>query len=353
MSSSDPSPSSADAVDAILAADPMMAAIDSTPDGFGLGARAAAEIGAAFADEPVDHVVVAGMGGSAFPADLLDLITRPLGRPVFVSRDYVVRAPITAQSLVIASSFSGNTEETLAAFADAGRRGARRIAITHGGKLAAMAKADGVPVVRLPKPFPTFQPRAATSMFVGALGRLLTDMKLVDGVGAALDAVAARLRSLDVHPRARELGKALRGTIPLFLVSPPLLPVARILRIKVNENGKMPAFADEISEFDHNLLVGFTRGFGRLVVVLLHDPTAAERMRLRVATTGATLREAGVPVHDVHLIDAPPIEQAFAVLNLFDVVSCRLAIQDGIDPNPVELIEGFKARLGPFPSPAG
>lgn len=399
------------AIDAALAHNPMLAAIRGTPDHFALGWDAAACVAAqltmadrsptrrlggadpAPADDPrrpaapggaqrprehadaesqsssgddlgavagamtrppIRRLILCGMGGSAFPADLLALHLRPRGVAIEVARDYRVRATsIPADALVVASSFSGGTEETLAAYDDAGARGARRVVLAGGGRLAERAVADGVPLIRLTKPFADFQPRAATAMFVGALGRLVTDLGLADGLDATFAAIAARLRGLDVEPGSRALAAALDGRIPLILATAPHAEAtARIMRIKLNENAKMAAFVGELPEFNHNAMVGFTRP-SPLAVVLLRDPRLPKRMRHRCETTAAVLAERGVPVHPVDLPDAEPIEQAFAALYLFDLVSCRLALRAGLDPNPVELIEGFKARLGSTPSTTG
>lgn len=342
---------SADALDARLNADPMIAAVRGLPDHFDLGWAAAAGVGSTLADE-VDRIVVAGMGGSAFPADLLALA---IDCRLEVSRDYVVRAALDERTLVVASSFSGNTEETLAAFADAGRRGARRIALTSGGQLAEHAAASGVPVVRLAKPFPTFQPRAATAMFVGALGRICHGIGLADGIGGQLDRAAARVRAArDVDSQASGLARALAGRIPVILATAPFgHSTARIIKIKLNENAKIAAFWNTVPEFNHNELVGFTARHGPFSVVMLRDPDADARMIHRVEMTCRALVESGVPVHPVDLPAGElTLAKAFSALYLFDFVSCRLAIQAGIDPNPVALIESFKASLGPYRPPA-
>lgn len=345
-------------VDAALAANPMLTAILGTPEHFRLGWSAAADVGAMFTG--VRHLIVCGMGGSAFPADLLALALAPRGVRLTVSRDYQVDlggdldAPIPAGALVVASSFSGNTEETLAAYADAGRRGARRVVLTGGGRLAERAAADDVPIIRLRKPFADFQPRAASAMFVGALGRLVADLGLVDhgALSEAFDDTAAHLRKRDVDADARALADALDGTIPVILAAAPHAATARAIRIKLNENAKMAATVGVLPEFNHNAMVGFTRS-GPLAVVLLRDPHLAPRARHRAETTAAVLAERKVPVHVIDLPDAAPLTQAFDALYLFDLVTCRLALRAGLDPNPVELIEGFKARLGSTPTTAG
>lgn len=339
-----------DSLDARLAADPMIAAVRGLPDHFAMGWQAAGDIGRALVGS-IDRIVVAGLGGSAFPADLVRLAV-PCS--IEVSRDYVVRASVDARTLVVASSFSGNTEETLSAFIDAGARSARRIVLTSGGRLADLAADADVPIIKLRKPFPTFQPRAATAMFVGALARVCENLGLASDVRPRLERAAERVRGMtDVESRAAPLADALRGRIPVILGTAPFgRSTARVIKIKLNENAKIAAFWNTIPEFNHNELVGFTDRHGPFSVVILRDPVASARMAHRVEMTRKTLDESGVPVHVVDLPAGEPLEQAFSALYLFDFVSCRLALQAGIDPNPVALIESFKVSLGPYRSPA-
>ena len=344
-------------IDARLAADPMITAVRGLPDHFDAGWRAAADVAQDWRGD-IDRIVVAGLGGSAFPADLAALAVQC---PITVSRDYRIHARLDSRVLVIASSFSGNTEETLAAFRDAGKRGARRLALTGGGRLAEDAVAERVSVVRLSKPFPAFQPRAATAMFVGALARVCQNLGLASGVEPRLERVAARIRAESgddlrqsrIWRHAAEIADALHGRIPVVLATAPFgRSVARIIKIKLNENAKIAAFWNTIPEFNHNELVGFTERHGPFSVVMLRDPDADARMRSRVDQTERTLVQHGVPVIGVDLTGAEPLSKAFAALYLFDFVSCRLALAAGIDPNPVALIESFKASLGPYRPPA-
>lgn len=344
------SDSSAATLAARLAADPMIAAVRGLPEHFGAGWHAAGQCGIDLRGS-ADRVVVTGLGGSAFPADLLSLA---VSCPVTVSRDYVVHSPLDERTVVIASSFSGNTEETLAAFEDAGRRGAARVVVTSGGRLAELAADAGVAVVRLEKPFPSFQPRAATAMFVGAFGRLCQNLGLATDLEAAFERVSGRIRGMDdVDDRAAELALALSGRIPVILATAPFgESVARIIKIKCNENAKIAAFWNVVPGFNHNELVGFTECHGPFSAVLLRDPGCAPRLAHRVEMTRRALVDNGVPVHVVELPDATALEKAFSALYLFDFVTCRLALQAGLDPNPVAMIESFKASLGPYHSTA-
>ncbi len=297
--------------------------------------------------EGVERVVVCGMGGSAFPGELLGVYTEPLGVDLRVSRDYVVRDPLGPGVLVVASSFSGNTEESLAAMEDALSRGATVVAMSAGGKLQARALERGVPYIHIQKPTPTFQPRAATGYFVAALLGLLENIGLVSNAQDGLLAVGRRLAKLDVEAEAQRVTRALVDQIPVVLATYPFAETAaRVIKIKLNENAKIPAFSYSVPEFNHNEMVGYTRLTGPFTAVVLRDPDVSPRMGRRLDVTVATLRENGVPVVEVPLVDGPDVEKLFCALYLFDFVSCYLADAAGIDPNPVAMVEDFKAALG-------
>jgi glucose/mannose-6-phosphate isomerase len=326
----------------------MLAAVRGIPDHFSPGATAAGEAGRTC--RGVRRVIIAGMGGSAFPGDLLRLHTDPLGIDLQVARDYRIHQRVDAQTLVIAASYSGNTEETLSALADAQSRGAQVITLSAGGRLAEVAARDGLPSVVLSKPTPTFQPRAATGFFLGALAAILENAELLpNGVVAMLATGEALRRHTQVEAAAEVLAHHFEARIPVLYTTHPFGVVGRVAKIKLNENAKIPAFFNEIPELNHNEMVGYTRLSGPFTAVMVEDPGAHPRQQHRVATTVATLEANGVPVVRVPLVAGEtPLVQALAALYLFDFASCALAARTGVDPNPVAMVEDFKRALGPW-----
>ncbi len=326
----------------------MLAAVRGIPGHFSPGAAAAGDAGRTC--RGVERVVIAGMGGSAFPGDLLRLHTDPLGLDVQVARDYTIPHRLDAQTLVIAASYSGNTEETLSALADARQRGAQVITLSAGGRLAEVAARDGLPSVVLSKPTPTFQPRAATGFFLGALAAILENADLLPGGVAAMVATGEALRAhTAIEGAAQALAHSLDGRIPVLYATHPFGIVARVAKIKLNENAKVPAFFNEIPELNHNEMVGYTRLTGPFTAVMIEDSAAPARQQQRVATTVATLEANGVHVVRVPLVAGEtPLVQALAALYLFDFASCALADLNGVDPNPVAMVEDFKQALGPW-----
>lgn len=325
----------------------MMDAVLGLSGQFARGAQAVGTIGKQFADRSIDRVLVCGMGGSAFPGDFLALYARPSGVVVDVCRDYEVRGvPLGPSVFAIVSSYSGDTEETLSAFEQVRAAGCAVVTVSAGGQLEALARAAGVTHVRFVRPNPLFQPRAAMGDFFGAFTTLLFNAGLLPDVPAMLTRLATHLLSLEVDAEARALAERLWDRIPVIYASDPFTQTAaRVVKIKLNENAKMPAFFNGLPELDHNELVGFTRRTGPFVAVLLRPAGLPAAMARRFDVTAETLESVGVPALTVALPDAPPEVQLFSVLHLFDVVSVHIALRAGIDPTPVAMVEDFKRRL--------
>ncbi len=329
----------------------MLSGVRGIPDHLTLGTHLAEGI-AAQLKQPIKRVTLCALGGSAFPGDLMKVITDQLSIPLSVSRSYEVHhGHLTSEDLVIACSFSGNTEESLSSLDDAMARGAQIIIICAGGRLEQLAQEHALPLIKLTKPTPTFQPRAGSGFFIGVLSALLEDLGFFEGARARLSAVGKELKGLmDVNSEAREIATALNGTIPVFYAPPPYAEsLGRVVKIKINENAKSPAFWNEVPEFNHNEMVGYTRLHQPLTAVFFLDPLASARMQTRVAQSAQTLSDYGVKTLKVPVRAAQDrLTSLLATLYLFDVVSCEMALMADVDPNPVVMVEDFKAALGPF-----
>ena len=301
--------------------------------------------------QPIARVTLCALGGSAFPGEFIKWMTDAHDVPFSISRSYrVERGKVSARDLIIASSFSGNTEETLSSLEDALERGAQVVTVCAGGQLERWSIERDLPMVKLHKPTEQFQPRAASGYFLGVISGLLEDLGLIKCARTRLAQVAAELKGLmDVTEEARTIASALHERIPVFYASPPYAEsLARVAKIKVNENAKCPAFWNEIPEFNHNEMVGYTRLHHPLTAVFFDDPLASPRMRQRVTQSVGTLKEYGVDTLVIPIRSAQdPLTSLLATLYLLDEVSCELAVQSGVDPNPVTMIEEFKAALGP------
>jgi glucose/mannose-6-phosphate isomerase len=301
-------------------------------------------------------VLCHGMGGSAIAGDLAADLLRYDSKapPLTVHRDYGLPAWVDERTLVIASSASGGTEETLSGLPLALERRAKVVALTGGGALAEKATAAGLPVCPVPLSGP---PRTLLPYALGALLRLLSGlgMAALDEAGfrAAAQHVAALQKRLDpsigtAQNSAKALAHAMRGRLPVIYGSHVLAAVGRRWKGQLNENAKSPAFAEELPEAHHNSVVGLGGThpeLQRLFVVLLTPRSAPERLRLRALLTADMLAEQSIPYHSIEPSGGTPLAEVLEATLLGDYVSYYLALLDGQDPTPITAIDRIKARL--------
>jgi glucose/mannose-6-phosphate isomerase len=295
-------------------------------------------------------LVVCGMGGSAIGADLArGAIGDRARRPFVTSREYAPPSWVSADTLVLCSSYSGETEETLSAYGEAGDRGARRVVMTTGGRLAEAARADGVPVIGVPS---GMQPRAAVAyMTVGAL-EVAARAGVTDSLRGEVEAAARLLRELagewgpdgspDAEPKA--LARRLQGQVPVVYGAELTAPVSVRWRAQLNENAEIPAFDGVLPEMDHNEICGW--GQPTFTAIFLADVEQHPRVARRIELTADVVAAAGSPVERLATRGESRVERVLSLVLLGDLTSLYLAVLNGVDPTPVARIEDFKQRLG-------
>jgi glucose/mannose-6-phosphate isomerase len=303
----------------------------------------------------VDKVVILGMGGSAIGGDLVRSLAEAESKvPVFVQRDYSLPAFVDAKTLVIASSYSGNTEETLSAFELALKTKAKKLVITTGGKLKALAEAQDIPVFQINY---KAQPRAAlgfsflpTLCFLQKLGFLKDKSVDVVETVKVLESVSGRLdeKMPGSNNPAKQLARRLIASLPVIYGAGILSEVARRWKTQINENGKTWAFYEVFPELNHNATVGYQfppEVAGRIRVIMLRAPSLNQRINLRFDVTCELLDRAGVAHEFVDSEGESLLSQMMSVIMFGDFASYYLAILNGIDPSPVEVINYLKDKL--------
>lgn len=348
-------PAAIETVERIRAADPegMLERIKDLPrqvrDAWAIAQRA--QIPPAFGD--VRAVVVAGMGGSAIGGDLAAaLVAGDMKVPMSVHRDYGLPAYGGRDTLVIASSYSGNTEETLSSFEEARKRAAKVVAITTGGRLAELATAAGFPLVRFAY---AARPRATLGyslmLVLGVLSRIGLARDLSADVDGAL-ADVARLQER-VHEGARtneakKLALALAGKVVFVYGAGAMGVMARRVKGQWNENAKNWAAFDVLPELDHNAVVGFPHppvAKQALAVLILRSSHDLGRHRVRWEATKELLDQAGIEHHSLELPGATALSEVLQMTYYTDHVSFYLALLNGADPSPNRAIDLLKDRL--------
>jgi glucose/mannose-6-phosphate isomerase len=298
-------------------------------------------------------LVICGMGGSAAGGDFVRALVEAEGRvPCLVNRDYALPHCVGADTLVVTTSYSGNTEETLAAYDDARRRGARLIAVTSGGELAARAERDGVPIVRIPGGQP---PRTAMGYMLVPVLVACARLGLLPAQDVAAAAAhcetslgAWRIETPADRNEAKQLAALLHESMGvLYGLGGWQGVVATRWRGQLNENAKQIVLTHALPEMNHNEIIGWegaARVAERWTVLLLEDGTEPARMRLRAEVTASLLGETAT-VRRVTATGPTRLARMLSLALLGDFVSLYLAALNGEDPYVIRSIDRIKDEL--------
>ena len=298
-------------------------------------------------------LIVAGMGGSAIGGALARAaLGDRASRPLIVMRDYGVPSWTTPDATVLCASYSGNTEETLAAFEAAGALGARRVVATTGGKLASAAREEGVPVIPVPG---AFQPRAAVGYALVIALEVAAACGAAESLHSEIDVAAAHTEELvaewgpdgaeDSLPK--QLARGLHETIPQIAGAGLTAPIAYRWKTQLNENAKIPAHSAELPELDHNEVAGWAGAaeLGRFSTVFLDDSDLHPRIRQRIELTRGLIGANAAASFRIESRGETRLERLVSLVLLGDLVSLYLAVLRGVDPTPVDAIERLKGAL--------
>jgi glucose/mannose-6-phosphate isomerase len=302
----------------------------------------------------VRQVVLTGLGGSAAGGDFARaLFEAEATVPFSVNRDYALPGYVGPDTLVFATSYSGNTEETLSAYADARGRGARIIVVTSGGELARRAAADRVPVVTIPGGQP---PRTAMGFMLVPVLVAASRLGLLpaqDIAGSATDMERAstpwRAESPTAANEAKQLALALHGAVGvLYGLGGWQTVVAGRWKGQINENAKQHVFSHALPEMNHNEILGWEgahrQGVARWVTLLLEDGTESYRMQLRARVTLDLVSRAAT-THRVKASGSTLLSKMLSLALLGDFVSLYLAALNEEDPYTIDSIDQIKNAL--------
>ena len=298
----------------------------------------------------VDKVVVAGMGGSAIAGNLLQAycLEKAPQLSVQVCRGYDVPGNVDKATLVIAVSYSGNTEETLSAVKSAMRKGAKLVVVASGGKLKQQAEQLKKQVVEIPE---GIQPRAALPYLFLPLLNILHNSGLIPDPSSeimhSIDSLKAT--SGTYKERARLLAEKLVGKVPLIYSSDRMAGIAYRWKTQLNENAKIHAFCHVFPELNHNELVGFTKLNANYYAIILEDEADSRRIKERMRLTKEIAGGKGVPSTQIVVKGEQLLTRILSAVHIGDLTSVYLARATGIDPEPVAVIESFKKELGKVP----
>lgn len=303
--------------------------------------------------EDISNICFAGMGGSAMGADLIRSFCYDSSPyPIQVVRHYEIPEWVDEDTLFIACSFSGNTEETLKALTAAREKGAQIIAVTSGGELMVKAAKEEFDYIKIPRGMP---PRAALGYSFVPLYRIFQNLGIVDERDGALKDTARFLseqNDIFSNPQDNEalnLAEEINDTLPIVYSDATMMESVNIRwRNQFAENAKTLAYGNTLPEMNHNEIVGWERIVhltGRLSVILLIDREDNPRIQRRVEIVEELIEDQTASLHILKTRGQTRLTRMFSLIQLADWTSFYLAIVNNIDPTPIAKIDLLKSKL--------
>lgn len=300
----------------------------------------------------INNMVVSGMGGSALSASMIVAWPGPK-IPFVVNRQYSIPAFVGPDTLYVASSYSGNTEETLASLEEAETAGAQIFIIAAGGRLEEIAHEKDYPMAKIPS---GMQPRMAAWYNYRALLELLEAADLETGLTDELESTTELLQQAASQWRAdvptndnyaKQIAEKVMGKTPVIFAGPGLSAAAYKWKISFNENAKNLAFYNQFPEFNHNEFLGWTSHpiEKPFQPIELFSDLEHERINKRFEVTNRLLSGMMPKAIEVQTEGSSKLEHLLWAIMLGDFVTLYVALLNGINPTPVDLIERFKKEL--------
>jgi len=295
-----------------------------------------------------ERFVVLGMGGSNLAPGLLNIWKPELD--IISHRDYglpVLSDDAWKKTLVIASSYSGNTEETIDGFEEAGRRGIGRAALAVGGRLRDVARASGAPFIQFPDT--GIQPRSAIGLSIRGLLALMGESAAFAETQILGAYLAAGMDGFEKDGKA--LAEKIKGSVPVMYASSRNRAIAYNWKIKFNETGKIPAFCNVIPELNHNEMTGFdvvpaTQPLSeKFFFIFLRDPADHAKVQKRMTITEELYHARGLAAAAVDMTGTTPFEKMFASIIIADWTAYYTAQAYGVEADQVPMVEEFKKRI--------
>jgi glucose/mannose-6-phosphate isomerase len=298
---------------------------------------------------PIHTIVICGMGGSGIGGKIVaQWVEKESPIPVIVLQDYDLPTFVNEHTLVIGSSYSGNTEETLAAVKQAKTKGAHIMGITSGGELESFCASNNYDYVIVPGGNP---PRSATAFSIVQLINIFVKFGIISDANLAEMRKSSDLliqESESIHALAKKIADFLYGKVGVIYSSPQYEAIAIRARQQFNENSKYLSWHHTIPEMNHNELVGWGGGDDRFAVLMLHTNDMNPRNQKRFEITKSTIEKKAAGVMDIEGIGATQIEKSFYLIHLVDWASYYLCALNKVDIMDIVVIDFLKDELSKF-----
>ena len=301
------------------------------------------------------NIIIVGMGGSAIGGQLLkDWLHNKASIPIEVCRDYVLPGYADRSSLVVAVSYSGQTEETLTAFLEAARRHCTIVTVSSGGHLQAFSEKLQTPHIGIPE---GFAPRAAIAYTFFPLVVLMEKLGVAKNVKGEVQETLQVLRKVSEENKlkvplknnqAKKLATEIEGTVPIVYGFRQYDSVARRLKCQFNENSKVPSKFDVFSELNHNEVVGWeaprnlTKHFS---IILIRDSQEPPEIKHRIEITKQIASKKVSRMLEIHAVGKHKLARMLSAMYVGDFASIYLALLRGVDPTPTKTIARLKREM--------
>jgi len=305
----------------------------------------------------VDNIIVSGMGGSAISGNIVQTFLRDrFDIPIHVNRDYDLPKWAHKNTLVFSQSYSGNTEETLSAFKHAYQKKCQIIGVSSGGKLQEYCEKRAVPHIKIPS---GYQPRAATAYLlfssllslkkIGILQNTI-DTEVEEAIHATREISKTNNKSIAKKDNlAKQIASKIGKTMPHIYGWGIYAPIARRWCTQFNENSKVIARYDVVPECNHNDIVGWSNNPEMskhfTCIVFRDEKLESLYMTKRLNFMREFFDDAAANIIEVPLRGKKALEKMIVAMYIGDFVSCYLAIDRGVDPTNVDIIEELKRAL--------
>ena len=297
----------------------------------------------------IRNVLICGMGGSGIGGRIVSKwVEDELQVPVYVASDYDVPAFVNEHTLVIGSSYSGNTEETLSSVQAAVEKGAHLIGITSGGKMQRLCEALGRDVVIVPGGNP---PRTALAFSLVQLLNIFSELGLTSPDRLIELEEGRKLvvsKETEIKSKAKELAAFLKGNVGILYGTTAYEPILVRARQQLNENSKMLAWSQPIPEMNHNELVGWGGGDDRFATVFFETSDIHPRNRKRIEITKEAIQKKSSKIMTIVAEGNSQIERSIHLINIVDWASLYLAEMTETDPIEIVIIDHLKSSLANF-----
>jgi len=299
----------------------------------------------------ISNIVVAGMGGSAISGDLLKSFLRDeLQIPLHVNRDYDLPKFVDKKTLVIVSSYSGNTEESISCFKEAAKKGCKIIAVSTGGLLMKFADEKNFPCIKLKA---GFQPRFALGVSFFTLLKILQSLELIQAQDEVVREITLLWKNKGIENSSEENialkhAEELVGFIPLIYSSENFEAIGYRLKCQFNENSKLHAFNNVIPELNHNEIIGWEtfqdKQFNAKLIIILDEDYHQQIMK-RFELTEELAKKSGVEIIVLKSNEKNIKVRIMDLIFLGDWITYYLAVLRGLDPSEIDYIHELKQRL--------